>query len=59
MSKSRNSKNYQEVHGEDLLYENYIFGERTNKNPKSEQYIKNIENRRLQRHMKYQQLMEL
>lgn len=58
MSKSRNSKNYQTVHGEDLMYENYIFGEQ-DKNVKSEQMIKYIENRRIQRQVKYQQLMEI
>ena len=57
MSKSRNSKIYQEVHGEDLAYENYIFGER-HKPTKFDPRIKYIENRRLQRHVK-QQLMEL
>ncbi len=57
MSKSRNSKSYQEVHGEDLAYENYIFGERY-KPVKFDPKIKYIENRRIQRHVK-QQLMEL
>ena len=58
MSKSRNSKIYQEVHGEDLAYENYIFGER-NKSVKVYPKIKQIENRRLQRHVKQQYMMDM
>lgn len=53
MSKSRNSKSYQVPHGEDLEYENQIFGERHNtafNKPK----IKRIEERRMQRHTKHQ-----
>lgn len=53
MSKSRNSKSYQVPHGEDLEYENRIFGERHVEifcKPR----IKRIEERRLQRYTKQQ-----
>ncbi len=51
MSKSKNSKMYQTSHGEDLAYENYIFGEDC-KNEKLDQKLRYIEERRMQRHIK-------
>ena len=53
MSKSRNSKNYQAAHGEDLEYEIKMFGDRSKEffvKPK----IKRIEDRRIQRQVKHQ-----
>ncbi len=57
MSKSRNSRIYHSPRGEDLEYENLIFGEEANWiDPDSK--IKNTKQRREQRYVKQQMLLQ-